>query len=115
MVQKMTKISKIITNSFLIYFLSFLLFLSFSGVFDDNRYFDVTVEYCKGSPNDILARYTISNRGPEKATIHVLPTIWYRNVWSWGESCDVSFKIGYFSTLFVSQYHCSIYDVFPFA
>ena len=61
-----------------------------SGVFEDNRYFDVLIEYCKGSPNDILARYTISNRGPEKATIHVLPTIWYRNVWSWGESCDVS-------------------------
>ena len=59
-------------------------------MFDDNRYFDVLVEYCKASPNDILARYTISNRGPEKATIHVLPTLWFRNVWSWGDNVDVS-------------------------
>ncbi|KAL3857125.1 hypothetical protein ACJMK2_011820 [Sinanodonta woodiana] len=59
-----------------------------TGAFDENRYFDVMAEYCKGSPNDILCRYTISNRGPEAAPIHVLPTVWFRNVWSWGEEVE---------------------------
>lgn len=52
-----------------------------TGVFDDNRYFDVQVEYAKASPEDILIRITVTNRGPESATLHVLPTIWFRNVW----------------------------------
>src|SRR5262245_4792091 len=56
-----------------------------TGVFDDNRYFDVFVEYAKASPEDILVRITVSNRGPEAATLHVLPTIWFRNLWSWGK------------------------------
>ncbi|KAJ8312220.1 hypothetical protein KUTeg_009593 [Tegillarca granosa] len=55
-----------------------------TGIFDENRYFDVSAEYCKNTPNDILVRYIITNRGPEKASVHVLPTIWFRNVWSWG-------------------------------
>ena len=55
-----------------------------TGVFDDDRYFDVIVEYAKGAPDDILARITIANRGPEAASIHVLPTLWFRNTWSWG-------------------------------
>lgn len=59
-----------------------------TGVFKENRYFDVFAEYCKGGPNDILGRYTICNRGPEKATIHVLPTLWFRNCWNWGDDCD---------------------------
>ncbi|MEO8353438.1 MAG: glucosidase, partial [Chthoniobacteraceae bacterium] len=54
-----------------------------TGIFNESRYFDVLVEYAKGGPDDILVRLTISNRGPEAATIHVLPTLWYRNVWSW--------------------------------
>ncbi len=54
-----------------------------TGVFDECRYFDVLVEYAKGGPDDILVRLTIANRGPEAATIHVLPTLWFRNVWSW--------------------------------
>jgi hypothetical protein len=49
-----------------------------TGVFDDDRYFDVFVEYAKGGPEDILAQITIHNRGPEPAEIHVLPTLWFR-------------------------------------
>ncbi len=55
-----------------------------TGVFEENRYFDVFVEYAKASPEDILIQITISNRGPEEATLHVLPTLWFRNTWSWG-------------------------------
>jgi hypothetical protein len=55
-----------------------------TGVFDQNRYFDVVVEYAKASPEDLLAEITVTNRGPETATLHVLPTLWFRNVWSWG-------------------------------
>ncbi len=54
-----------------------------TGVFNDDRYFDVVAEYAKGSPEDILVRITIHNRGPEAATLHVLPTLWFRNTWSW--------------------------------
>jgi len=54
-----------------------------TGIFDDDRYFDVFVEYAKASPEDILVRITAINRGPEPATLHLLPTIWYRNRWSW--------------------------------
>ena len=55
-----------------------------TGVFDDDRYFDVFVEYAKAAPEDILVRLTVANRGPEAATLHVLPTLWFRNTWSWG-------------------------------
>ena len=59
-----------------------------TGVFDEDRYFDVFVEYAKAEPEDILVRITISNRGPEPAAIHVLPTLWFRNTWSWGGNED---------------------------
>ena len=59
-----------------------------TGVFDQNRYFDVFVEYAKGTPEDILIQITIYNRGPEAAELHVLPTLWFRNQWSWGEAAD---------------------------
>jgi hypothetical protein len=55
-----------------------------TGVFDDDRYFDVFVEYAKASPEDVLVQITAANRGPEAATLHVLPTLWFRNTWSWG-------------------------------
>jgi hypothetical protein len=55
-----------------------------TGVFDQDRYFDVFVEYAKAAPEDILIQITVYNRGPELATLHVLPTLWFRNVWSWG-------------------------------
>ena len=55
-----------------------------TGVFDEDRYFDVFVEYAKGGPEDILIRITAINRGPEAAELHVLPTLWFRNTWaSW--------------------------------
>jgi len=54
-----------------------------TGVFDGDRYFDVTVEYAKASPDDILVRITATNHGPERAPLHVLPTLWFRNTWSW--------------------------------
>ena len=53
-------------------------------MFDQNRYFDVFVEYAKESPEDILIQITVHNRGPEAAEIHLLPTLWFRNRWSWG-------------------------------
>jgi hypothetical protein len=59
-----------------------------TGVFDNDRYFDVFAEYAKGSPNDILIRITIANRGPENATIDVLPTLWFRNTWVWGRTSE---------------------------
>ena len=54
-----------------------------TGIFDDDRYFDVFVEYAKASPEDVLIRITACNRGREKASIHVLPTLLFRNTWSW--------------------------------
>src|ERR1044071_8758119 len=56
-----------------------------SSVFEGDRYFDIYAEYAKGSENDLLIRLTVANRGPEKATLHLLPTLWFRNTWSWGE------------------------------
>lgn len=63
-----------------------------TGVFDENRYFDVRADYAKAAPDDTLIRLTISNRGPDAATLHVLPTLWFRNSWSWGcthEGCEL--------------------------
>src|SRR5262249_26197506 len=54
-----------------------------TGVFDDDRYFDVDIEYAKADADDILLRLTISNRGAEPAELHVLPQLWFRNTWSW--------------------------------
>ncbi len=56
-----------------------------TGVFDDDPYFDVFVEYAKAAPNDILMRVTVNNRGPETAEVHVLPQVWFRNTWSWSD------------------------------
>lgn len=56
-----------------------------SGVFDDDRYFDVFVEYAKAGPYDILMQVTAHNRGPQDAPLHLLPQLWFRNEWSWGD------------------------------
>ena len=56
-----------------------------TGIFDDDRYFDVFVEYAKADPEDMLIRITVHNRGPETAELHLLPTLWFRNTWSWDE------------------------------
>jgi hypothetical protein len=59
-----------------------------TGVFNENRYFDVFVEYAKDSPEDTLIQISVANRGPEAATLHVVPTLWFRNTWSWSEGHD---------------------------
>ncbi|NUP89286.1 MAG: glucosidase [Candidatus Sumerlaeia bacterium] len=66
--------------------------LADAGVFDESRYFDVFAEYAKAAPDDVLIRITVANRSSERASIHVLPTLWFRNTWSWGcahEGCTV--------------------------
>jgi hypothetical protein len=55
-----------------------------TGIFDESRYFDVFVEYAKNAPDDILVKITVCNRGSEEQALHVLPTLWFRNTWSWG-------------------------------
>jgi hypothetical protein len=63
-----------------------------TGVFSDQRYFDVLAEYAKDSPDDILIRLTITNRGPDAASLRLLPTLWFRNSWTWGcthEGCTL--------------------------
>lgn len=70
--------------------------LSDTGIFAEDRYFDVEVEYAKTSPNDILILITVRNRGPEEAILHLLPTVWFRNTWSWGcrhEGCSLKPRI----------------------
>jgi hypothetical protein len=57
--------------------------LADTGYFADGRYFDVAVEYAKAGPDDVLILISVTNRGPERAAIHVLPTVWFRNTWSW--------------------------------
>ena len=66
-----------------------------TGVFDEDRYFDVFVEYAKSSPEDICIKITACNRGPEAAPLHLLPTLWFRHTWSWAgnESVPVMEKI----------------------
>ena len=70
--------------------------LADTGVFRDGQYFDVLAEYAKRSPEDILIRVTVANRGPETAELHVLPTLWFRNTWTWGcthEGCSLKPRI----------------------
>src|SRR5450631_1153197 len=59
-----------------------------TGIFDDNRYFDVFVEYAKSGSEDICIRIEAYNRGPEAAPLHILPHLWFRNTWSWGKTAE---------------------------
>jgi len=59
-----------------------------TGIFNENKYFDVFIEYAKSSPDDILLKVTVYNQGPEAAPLHILPNIWFRNTWGWGYSPD---------------------------
>lgn len=59
-----------------------------TGIFDEDKYFDITVEYAKQSDEDILIYIQVTNRADESATIHLLPTLWFRNIWSWGYEVD---------------------------
>jgi len=56
-----------------------------TGIFDDDRYFDIFLEYAKAGPDDILIQVSVHNRGEESARLHLLPTLWFRNTWSWGD------------------------------
>jgi hypothetical protein len=81
-----------------------------TGVFDDDRYFDLMVEYSKGTPEDILIRIQVTNRGPETAELHLLPTIWFRNTWSWGHDprrphLSRGASVNGVKTLDLSHYH----------
>lgn len=60
-----------------------------TGIFDEDRYFDVFVEYAKGAPEDIWIKITVTNRGTEAAPLHVLPTLWFRHTWSWAGNVSV--------------------------
>ena len=57
-----------------------------TGIFDEHRYFDVFAEYAKADPDDLAIRITVVNRGPEPPRLHLLPTVWFRNTWSWSET-----------------------------
>jgi len=59
-----------------------------TGIFDDDRYFDLEVEYAKDNAEDIVMRVRAHNRGPDAAPLHVLPHLWFRNSWSWGPKAD---------------------------
>ncbi|WP_320779693.1 MGH1-like glycoside hydrolase domain-containing protein [Streptomyces sp. CRN 30] len=61
-----------------------------TGVFDEDRYWDVTVEYAKATADDLLMRITVANRGPDEATLRVLPTLWFRNTWSWRDGAPAT-------------------------
>src|SRR5579872_1866940 len=64
-----------------------------TGIFDEDRYFDILVEYAKADFNDILIRVTATNRGPDTAALHLLPTLWFRNTWSWSGQSHAGFSL----------------------
>ncbi|HEX3728506.1 MAG TPA: hypothetical protein VHV47_01790 [Opitutaceae bacterium] len=82
-----------------------------TGIFDGNRYFDIGIEYAKAGPNDFCIQVTVANRGTEAATLHLLPTLWFRNTWSWGcrhEGCEVKPKLRATGTGQVQADHASL-------
>ena len=64
-----------------------------TGVFEDDRYFDIFIEYAKADPEDLAIRITAHNRGPDAAPLHILPTLWFRNTWAWGPAPQPEPKI----------------------
>src|SRR5215468_8588821 len=54
-----------------------------TGIFNEDRYFDIFVEYAKAAPTDLLIEISVCNRGPDESMVHVLPTLWFRNIWTW--------------------------------
>ncbi|MCO6430538.1 MAG: glucosidase [Deltaproteobacteria bacterium] len=91
-----------------------------SGVFDENRYFDVFVEYAKASPDDIVIKIEAFNRGPVAAPLHIIPQLWFRNTWSWGPSPQSAPSIVYgprttnFSSLVADDSGAKMLDNLPF-
>jgi hypothetical protein len=82
-----------------------------TGIFDSSRYFDVFAEYAKAAPNDILMRLRIVNRGPDSAVLHVLPTLWFRNTWSWGcthEGCEIKPRLALHEPGLVRTSHATL-------
>ena len=65
-----------------------------TGIFDDNRYFDVFLEYAKAGPEDVCVRIEVFNRGPEAAVLHLLPHLWFRNTWAWTDPAGTEPLIG---------------------
>jgi hypothetical protein len=61
-----------------------------TGIFNDDRYFDVFVEYAKNSPDDLLIKITVFNRGGNDAELNLLPTMWFRNTWAWGHKLSAT-------------------------
>ena len=88
-----------------------------TGVFNDDRYFDVFVEYAKHSPDDIVIQISVINRGSKGATLHLLPTLWFRNTWSWNGSKKPSLKLmksnGRFSL--IEAYHPTLGEMWLYA
>ena len=79
-----------------------------TGVFAESRYFEVAVEYAKAGPDDILIEVSATNRGPERATLHLLPTLWFRNTWSWGcrhEGCGLKPRLQQVGPGLVQTHH----------
>jgi hypothetical protein len=82
-----------------------------TGVFEGSRYFDIFAEYAKASPDDVLIRLTVANRGPQPATLHLLSTLWFRNTWSWGcthEGCEVKPYIRRHGESGLATWHASL-------
>ena len=79
-----------------------------TGVFDDGRYFDVYVEYAKNTPEDLLIRFTIHNRGSAAASIHLLPTLWFRNTWSWSRLPCVKPRLTRLDERTVAAFHAEL-------
>ena len=76
-----------------------------TGVFDEGRYFDVYVEYAKSSPEDLLIRLTVCNRGPAAASLHVLPTLWFRNTWSWSSAACTKPRLRQIDERTIAAFH----------
>jgi hypothetical protein len=82
-----------------------------TGIFDGGRYFDVFVDYAKAGPDDLCVQVTVANRGPEPARLHALPTLWFRNSWSWGcrhEGCEVKPRMAALSDTRVQCDHVTL-------
>ena len=88
--------------------------LSDTGIFDNNEYFDIFVEYAKASPNEILIQITAHNRSDHTAPLHILPTLWFRNTWSWGRSGEGYSEKPILSLLDVRKIHARHPELEPF-
>jgi len=76
-----------------------------TGIFDADKYFDIFVEYAKESPEDLLIQITIWNRAADAAFVHVLPTLWFRNTWSWGDSREAKPNLRRTNEFTIGSFH----------